>query len=339
MFNFKLFVAASCVCLFSMAAVSCNKMESPTEATPEEYEVSLALGGEMVDVSYAPLTKAESSTDTLFVVSVLYGESSSCSTKYAHGVFDDFSKCRLKILSGKYYNIKVKAIVGGVEKLHHYKVLNGSDSCYFYTKQGHLTNSLFYYSSNGTDENLYYEVYRGTTYYQDGTNDDRSSLPEFYGECSLSSNSTIDILPIDMYYAGFQVNVKANGLKETDGNIACSWMGWKFNLSYDNPTWSSGTRSFYSLTSMLSAIKGANEYYEFDSFYATYTKTIDGIAYTTKFANGTYIYAYRKKITNITLNVDHNTVSSDDKAVNLTFDTTDFDETTKEYDFSGKINE
>lgn len=362
----KVFAYAA-VALLTIAAVSCNKSLLPDGPKGNKgfVEVGLSLGGEMVDVSYSPLTKGGNplnpSDSTLYVVAVYCVDSTSSTTGhhvmqdsylYAHGLFDDMSKAHLKLLAGKRYSIRVKAIVNGISEIYNFSNLyDGVNQARLYSHQGHLTNDFFYKGVDNvvdvTDYHYYGDMGHAEVYYPSGVVY-RPVLDIYYGGCDdIMVSQCPDIIPMDMYYSHYRLKFIVNGLKSTDNPLKLKssysyddsnlGIGTQY-LTYDSPEYTD-ERCFYRLEDMYRTVTGDEEYKEYFALSASYTVTIDGQTYTTELLHQTSYYIPRKKTTTFTFNVDHDKIVANGKDFSVKFDSTDLGETGGDYSYSGTIKE
>lgn len=348
--------------LMAMLGVSCSKsvIEENSQGKSNFVEVGLSLAGEIVDVSYSPLVKGSPTNpadSTLYVVAA-YCVDSTSSTKgtsvmyynylYAHGVFDDMSKAHLRLLAGKRYSIRVKAIVNGISAIYHFNDLyDGTHEARMYSHQGHLTNSFFYKGVDNvvdvTKVENYVNIDYATLYYADGSSDTPKE-DIYYGGCDdiLVSNCA-PIIPIDMYYSHCKLIFKTNGLKPTDGALRCTISSGgpiyapSFSLSYDKPEYSFD-RCFNRLEDIYSKIKRGSEYSYDMQLRVTYSTVINGQQYSTTIVSNEFTIP-RKTTTTFTFNIDHDKIVSDSKDFSLTFDSDDMSKSGGDYEYTGTIKE
>lgn len=350
--------------LMAMLGISCSKsvIEENSHSKSNYVEVGLSLAGEIVDISYSPLVKGSPTNpadSTLYVVAA-YCVDSTSSTKgtsvmsssylYAHGVFDDMSKAHLRLLAGKRYSIRVKAIVNGISAIYHFNDLyDGTNEARMYSHQGHLTNSFFYKGVDNvvdvTKNENYVNMDHATLYYADGSSDTPKE-DIYYGGCDdiLVSNCA-PIIPIDMYYSHCKLIFKANGLKPTDGALQCTTISGggqmyapSFSLSYDKPEYSFD-RCFYYLESMYSKIKQGSEYSSYFDLTVKYSTVINGQQYSTTIVNNKEFTIPRKTTTTFTFNIDHDKIVSNSTDFSLTFDSDDMSKSGGDYEYTGTIKE
>lgn len=354
------------VALSSVLALSCSKtiLDDGRPETAKYVEVGLDLGGEFVEVSHSPLVKASPTNpadSTLYVVAV-YCVDSTSTTKgtsvmhenylYAHGLFDDISKAHLKLLAGKRYSIRVKAIVNGINAIYHFNDLyDGKNESWMYSHQGHLTNGFFYVGVDNVvdlskSEN-YKDMGEATVYYSYGY-DESPALDIYYGGCDdiLVSNCG-SILPIDMYFSHYKATFIAEGLKPTDEVVACKWRfshnyhsagDYQFSLSYSEPVYVI-ERCFYDLERMYRDITSGEESTATAYLIAKYSTIIDGQEYITTFVDGENYKIRRKTSTTFSFKIDHDKILSNSKDFNLTYEDNDMSDPGGSYEFAGTIKE
>lgn len=87
----------------------------------KEYVVSIGMGGEMVNITDAPLTKA--SGDDLYGFQVYVkkkGDESASYNYYAYGLFDDISDLSITLVDGYLYKFVATCVIDGKNKINKY---------------------------------------------------------------------------------------------------------------------------------------------------------------------------------------------------------------------------
>lgn len=198
---------------------ACNNdvIETPE---PETYTVKLGWAGEILDVSYEPMTRA--TTDDLYGIQVYSLPKSAGSTvewtPYAYGLFDDPNNITITLQSGYKYKFVATIVKNGKKKLNYSKgvtptfyfapfVLNNSNS-YLTNKFDYQVSIYFGYSQYGTaylanPEEIY----------------DRPNVERFYGELSNYIPNESSNLKIDMKRASFGAKFIATGKLAVDGKL------------------------------------------------------------------------------------------------------------------------
>ena len=101
-----------------MATIACSKDEVPApQDEPEFYTVNLGWEGEILDVSYEPLTRSNSADD-LYGIQVYStpdkeGEAFTTWTPYAYGLFDGATDISINLLKGYKYKFVATMVVNG----------------------------------------------------------------------------------------------------------------------------------------------------------------------------------------------------------------------------------
>ena len=179
----------------------CTKEHSPeVNSDGEMVLVHLKLGGE-IDVDETPLTRAFTSDD-LIGVQVYQG-----SDYYAYGLFDDVSKMKIYLHSGKTYKFVCSVVKNGKSIIYPNSYgYHGPFICS--DGYGTALNNAFKYAirysfnhlANGEIENKSY-----------------GKADRFYGEVSGFTPSNESSLSIPMKRVSFGVSISVSGI--TDGNV------------------------------------------------------------------------------------------------------------------------
>ena len=102
---------------------SCNSDENiPTTEEQEFYTVKLGLGGEIVDITEEPLSRA--TTDDLYGIQVYSAIDKDLAEgerdewkPYAYGLFNDLDKMSINLLKGYKYKFAASMVVDGINKI------------------------------------------------------------------------------------------------------------------------------------------------------------------------------------------------------------------------------
>ena len=100
-----IFKSAILALLACVGIAACDKNSDVVPDEPETYTVNLGWAGEILDVSYEPMTRA--TTDDLYGIQV-YSKPNNNSTAtswepYAYGLFDDSTNISIDLASGNKY--------------------------------------------------------------------------------------------------------------------------------------------------------------------------------------------------------------------------------------------
>ena len=287
-----------CISL-ALIAFSCTNSELFDEndaVEGEEIVLSLCPGGELLDVNYEPLSKADLPAGTLYAVSVYYS-----TQKYAHGVFDDPSKMVLKLSTGKEYSIQVKAVKEGVREISH----AASGSIQIYDGAGSLDNTFHYYATDTTDEAFY-----GNTS-NIASLEDQWLLDTYYGALTVTPTVQTTELTINLYRMMHAVNIRVAGLEASDGTVTFTQSSYlpgtaEVTLSYSTPEYLKMAVINTDFAAVLSEITGQSDYSRTSVFSAIYTSTLDGEPYSKTLIDSQSISFRRNRKSILTLTIDHN---------------------------------
>ena len=110
---FGTFAIAMLACI---GFTSCSK-EVNENPEPETYTVNLGWAGEIIDVSYEPLTRA--TTDDLYGIQVYYSPNKEESywSDYAYGLFDDPENISINLMKGYKYKFVATMVKDGKNKV------------------------------------------------------------------------------------------------------------------------------------------------------------------------------------------------------------------------------
>ena len=211
---FKSAVLALLVCV-GIAACNNDATEVPTE--PETYTVKLGWAGEILDVSYEPLTRV--STDDLYGIQV-YSLPKSEEAKYdsdwnpyAYGLFDDSSNITITLQSAFKYKFEATMIRDGKNKVYKY---DGGYGDPFYFHPNYLKpDNKFYYNGN----NNFNYLNNGYTQLIDRNHYMHPNIERFYGLLSDYIPSENSNAQIDMKRTSFGAKFIAKGTLAVDGTL------------------------------------------------------------------------------------------------------------------------
>ena len=209
-----IFKSAILALLACVGIAACDKNSDVVPDEPETYTVKLGWAGEILDVSYEPMTRA--TTDDLYGIQVYsLPKSASSSTDwapYAYGLFDDPSNITITLQSNSKYKFVATMIKDGKNKV--YKENDGS------YKYPFTINSLpqkfdnkFYYDGN----NHLHLLGQGFTSLTDEQLYKHPNIERFYGQLSNYIPSESSNVKIDMKRTVFGAKFAAGGKLAVDG--------------------------------------------------------------------------------------------------------------------------
>ena len=273
----KLFAIISVLGIFA----ACNKQEI-IEQDGQDCLVTINMIGE-ITTSEEGLTKSVPSTNDLYAVQVYKVLSSGSQERFASGIFDDMSLCKLNLKEGSSYSVRICMVREAKNYLgDNFSLTNNGVKSYnkgmvgpFYWSytQGNSysachnrTNGL-YYNSNGYT--VYYDSSTSTSLYVYSSNDyfelisirdgniNNTSYPTctdwFYGEVNnYTPNGETATMDIVLRRTGFGLKYELSGV--TDGEVTVK----VYN----------GTRTFIENTTNTSSYKSEEQ---FIAFYDTYS--------------------------------------------------------------------
>ncbi len=217
----KIVVLKSAVLAFLLCVglVSCNEQSEENQGNSEGYTVKLGLAGEMVDVSYTPLT-TRSTTDNLYGINVYSAPNKEDEnvtwTRYAYGLFDDPEDISINLLKGYKYKFEATIVTDGKNRVE-------GESAYR-APFTHTTNSLSTSTSVSTvfdyTGSIFDGLRAGKTFLKNDAIYDRPNLERFYGVL-------VDFVPdqegatasIDMKRASFGAKFIVSGALATEGTL------------------------------------------------------------------------------------------------------------------------
>ena len=225
------------------------------------YEVSLNLGGDYIDVSETPLSRADEPKKyyAINVFCMKTDGSEASYTSYASGVFDNTEAMKITLLGGYKYNFVCTSVVEGVDK--------------FYTKDNYLywpstnavhQNNINKFITRGSFSNLgsgrvcYQYLYSASYNYY-------PQMDRYYGLTKEYIPTEGGTVTIPMKRCVFGVKVKVNGVP--DGTL--SWDFSHFNM---NKRSHSG-----------SEILECSSIYTFEDVSYCWEKAVAGVDYTQTF--------------------------------------------------------
>ena len=214
-----LFKSAILALLVCVGIAACDKNSDVVPDEPETYTVNLGWAGEILDVSYEPMTRA--TTDDLYGIQVYsLPKSASSSTDwapYAYGLFDDPSNITITLASGYKYRFVATMVRDGKNRIKKY---NDGYTVPFSVAGGGNLNS---------DNKFYYdgikEIHNINTGHAILTNGDGNvcfipNIERFYGELTnyIPSESNNNA-KIDMKRTSFGAKFIAGGKLAVDGKL------------------------------------------------------------------------------------------------------------------------
>ena len=209
---FKSAILALLVCV---GIVACDKGADVVPDEPETYTVQLGWAGEILDVSYEPLTRA--TTEDLYGIQV-YSLPKSVEpedddwNRYAYGLFDDPSDITITLASGYKYRFVATMVKDGKNRL--YKDYNEEYNFPFNTT---LDNTFYYDSTKGMNT---LDWGKTSLIEYDGYAFHRPNIERFYGELSdyiPGENNTN--AKIEMKRTSFGAKFVAGGKLAVDGKL------------------------------------------------------------------------------------------------------------------------
>lgn len=208
-----IFKSAILALLACVGIAACDKNSDVVPNEPETYTVNLGWAGEILDVSYEPMTRA--ATDDLYGIQV-YSKPNNNSTAtswepYAYGLFDDPTNISIDLASGNKYKFVATMVKDGKNRIYKYE----EDNFYSYPFCAALDNKFYY----GTTEKMQH-LNTGTTWLNDGPERDRPNIERFYGELSdyIPSEGNTNA-KIDMKRTSFGAKFIAEGKLAVDGKL------------------------------------------------------------------------------------------------------------------------
>ena len=209
-----IFKSAVLALLACVGIAACDKNSDVVPTEPETYTVKLGWAGEILDVSYEPMTRA--ATDDLYGIQV-YSKPNNNSTAtswepYAYGLFDDPTNISIDLASGNKYKFVATMAKDGKNRIRRY-----DEDFYSHPFLAVLDNKFYY----GTTEKMK-NLNRGATWLNDGSpyERERPNIERFYGELSdyIPSEGNTNA-KIDMKRTSFGAKFIAEGKLAVDGKL------------------------------------------------------------------------------------------------------------------------
>ena len=255
--NFKLLLLSGATILFT--ACNSDNVNEPTlpplsDNEGKSYEVSLSLGGEFVEVSESPMSRADEipAPKNYYGINVYCmktdGTESSFS-KYAYGVFDNTSDMKITLLEGYKYRFEcttVKEVNNWYQYIHNYN--NSSNTAYilqpfgtyaaeydlFYNSRysnGYRYTSLNTFTTSastnltsikyGSSDTGFYQYNGNYYFYHNGSRfHEYPALDRFYGELEDYIPTANGVATIHLKRTAFGLNLVINGVP--DGSLSWS---------------------------------------------------------------------------------------------------------------------
>ena len=317
--------------LVMMLCVACSNTDADEPQlevdNQKTYEVSLNFGGDYVDVTETPLSRADE-PKKYYAINVYCMKTDGTQTsysKYARGVFDNKEAMKITLLGGYKYKFECTSAIEGEDKFY---FSNGT--LYWpddYKITANYMNKFEMEYSFGSD--LQY----GYTYYNSGSSSSYPKMDRYYGQLMDYLPTEGGTATIPMKRCVFGVKMTVNGVP--DGTL--SWYSNGFQLSKTSHTGSEKLE--YSTI------------YTFNRVYECWQKAVAGEDYTNTFtinftwdrANGysqifsKYFTVKRNVMTNINVTLsggsEEVTIGMEEENSAMTDETTDV-----EYD-GGSLND
>lgn len=215
-----IFKSAILALLACVGIAACDKNSDVVPDEPETYTVNLGWAGEILDVSYEPLS-TRTATDDLYGIQVYSMPKSAGSTvewtPYAYGLFDDPNNITITLQSGYKYKFVATIVKNGKKKLNYSKGVTPTFYAPFALNNSHsyLTNKFDYQVS------IYFEYSQYGKAYLANPEEiyDRPNVERFYGELSNYIPNESSNLKIDMKRASFGAKFIATGKLAVDGKL------------------------------------------------------------------------------------------------------------------------
>ncbi len=206
-----IFKSAILALLACVGIAACDKNSDVVPDEPETYTVNLGWAGEILDVSYEPMTRA--ATDDLYGIQV-YSKPKTAGddndwNPYAYGLFDDPSNITITLAGGYKYRFVASMVKDGKNRI----VKNEREE-YIHPFNWTKLDNKFYYDST---HRLYMDS--GDSSLQDGLYN-RPNIERFYGELTdyIPEESNINA-KIDMKRTSFGAKFVAGGKLAVDGKL------------------------------------------------------------------------------------------------------------------------
>ena len=192
--------------------------EQEIETEPETYTVKLGWAGEILDVSYEPLTRGEAADD-LYGIQVYSTPSNSEGqttwTPYAYGLFDGVTDISISLIKGYKYKFVATMVVNGKNVIDHYG--STSYSAPFVSYGPTPLGTTFNYLS---EKEMYNLNYGSTVLAVDYGAYDRPNTERFYGELTdYNPEENGATAKIDMKRTSFGAKFIVGGKLAVDGKL------------------------------------------------------------------------------------------------------------------------
>ncbi len=188
---------------------ACNNQDEIAikDESDDMVTVSLNLGGEL-NVSESPLTRAFDSSKDLCGIEVYKGTS-----RFAWGLFDDFSNVKINLLKGHKYKFVCLLVKDGQNILYSDRYNNYGHYYYPYYE---LANNVFEYtnSSSFSLQSGYYRLKNGNGY----VNYDYPIADSYYAELADYTPEVDGTINLELKHVVFGLQYKVTGI--TDGSVA-----------------------------------------------------------------------------------------------------------------------
>lgn len=272
--TFRLLGMALMVMMVCMACSNQDADEPQLESDSQKtYEVSLNFGGDYVDVTETPLSRADEPKKyyAINVFCMKADGADSYYSDYAYGVFDNQEDMKITLLGGYKYKFECTSAIEGEDKFY----LNGStlywpNSCIVTSDK---MNKFF------MEQTLWGLQYGSTCYQYSNYNGqyyrDYPKMDRYYGELMDYVPTEGGTATIPMKRCAFGIKMTINGVP--DGTL--SWSAPSYDIRYD------GTYYVYpTVTSHTGSEKlEFSSIYTFYEVYKCWQKTVAGEDYTQTF--------------------------------------------------------
>ena len=214
-----IFRSAILALLVCVGIAACDKNSDVVPDEPETYTVKLGWAGEILDVSYEPMTRA--ATDDLYGIQVYSLPKSvepvydSDWNPYAYGLFDDPNNITITLASGYKYRFVASMVKDGKNRIYnhngtyHYPFMKTLDNKFYYDG-----NSEMILLNSGNTSLIDDDDYMGYSAYR------RPNVERFYGELSdyIPEESNTNA-KINMKRTSFGAKFVAGGKLAVDGKL------------------------------------------------------------------------------------------------------------------------
>lgn len=278
---------------------------------------------------------------SLYVASVYYSYNSKTWNKYAHGVFSDPEKMKIRFNPDTQYKIDLEVIENGVDSLYHYNSLhNGGEGYPMYHKLGRLYNNFVYQEDDPSEGDYYDSVDSGTTYFSNNSSSRNSRLKIYRGSLVCSSNLVNGSVNLPVYYARIGVRFFVNGLKYPESSVQCTLtLASSFSATLDvNNTYFGVERSMSDLAGMMSRLTSNQEAFESATLSVKYSSNFEGRKEERYLIKDQRYSLPRNQNTIFTISVQDDPTASGDSGFLVSMDSDSLSDG-DEYTFDGTIRE